>query len=116
MTLGFALFAQSHLLAFWYSFSHQKLKQKQPVNSSKAIAKPSRRDQEGAHPSRDLIPGIRHLRPMDALRIYLGIALVIKGVYFIMNMAELEAAVNLTNIRLAPMLLRLPVRLRWGKR
>ena len=37
------------------------------------------------------IPGIRHLRPMDALRIYLGIALMIKGVYFIMNMAELES-------------------------
>lgn len=42
-------------------------------------------------PVRDLIPGIRHLRPMDALRIYLGIALVIKGVYFIMNMNELES-------------------------
>ena len=41
-------------------------------------------------PLHDLIPGIRHLRPMDALRIYLGIALVIKGIYFIMNMAELE--------------------------
>jgi NNP family nitrate/nitrite transporter-like MFS transporter len=38
----------------------------------------------------DLIPGIRHVRPMDALRIYLGIALVIKGVYFIMHMSELE--------------------------
>ncbi len=42
-------------------------------------------------PVRDLIPGIRHLRPMDALRIYLGVALTIKGVYFIMNMAELES-------------------------
>ncbi len=38
----------------------------------------------------DLIPGMRHLRPMDALRIYLGIALMIKGIYFITNMAELE--------------------------
>jgi uncharacterized membrane protein YphA (DoxX/SURF4 family) len=28
---------------------------------------------------------------MDALRAYLGIALVVKGVYFIMNMAELES-------------------------
>jgi uncharacterized membrane protein YphA (DoxX/SURF4 family) len=27
---------------------------------------------------------------MDALRIYLGIALIIKGIYFITNMAELE--------------------------
>ena len=46
-------------------------------------------------PLRDLIPGIRHLRPMDALRIYLGVALFIKGIYFIMNMADLEAAINL---------------------
>ncbi len=41
-------------------------------------------------PLRDLVPGIRHVRPMDVLRIYLGIALVVKGVYFIMNMSELE--------------------------
>ncbi|MCG8448597.1 MAG: MFS transporter [Pirellulales bacterium] len=45
-------------------------------------------------PLRELIPGIRHLRPMDALRIYLGIALFIKGIYFIMNMAELEATLG----------------------
>ncbi len=37
-----------------------------------------------------LIPGLALLRPMDALRIYLGMALVVKGIYFIMNMAELE--------------------------
>ncbi len=30
------------------------------------------------------------LRPMDLLRIYLGIALAIKGVYFIMNMSTIE--------------------------
>ena len=41
-------------------------------------------------PIRDLIPGLKHVRPMDALRIYLGVALVIKGVYFIMNMSHLE--------------------------
>lgn len=45
-------------------------------------------------PLRELIPGIRHLRPMDALRIYLGIALFIKGIYFIMNMADLEATLG----------------------
>jgi NNP family nitrate/nitrite transporter-like MFS transporter len=45
-------------------------------------------------PARDLIPGLRHLRPMDALRIYLGIALVIKGVYFITNMNELESTLG----------------------
>ncbi|MHC5108863.1 MAG: MFS transporter [Planctomycetota bacterium] len=45
-------------------------------------------------PLHDLIPGIKHVRPMDALRVYLGIALVIKGIYFIMNMAELEATLG----------------------
>ncbi len=45
-------------------------------------------------PVRDLVPGIRHIRPMDALRIYLGIALLIKGVYYIMNMSELEASLS----------------------
>ena len=44
----------------------------------------------GRVPLRDLIPGLKHVRPMDALRIYLGIALVIKGVYFIANISELE--------------------------
>ncbi len=60
---------------------------------NKAMAK---RREEIKHrvPIHDLIPGIRHLRPMDALRIYLGIALVIKGVYFIMNMADLEATLG----------------------
>ncbi len=45
-------------------------------------------------PLPDLIPGLRHLRPMDALRIYLGVALTIKGVYFIANMNELEATLG----------------------
>ncbi len=46
-------------------------------------------------PIQDLIPGIKHIRPMDALRIYLGIALVLKGVYFIMNLSEVEASLAL---------------------
>jgi NNP family nitrate/nitrite transporter-like MFS transporter len=41
-------------------------------------------------PLKELIPGLKHVRPMDALRIYLGIALVIKGIYFIVNISELE--------------------------
>ena len=45
-------------------------------------------------PLAELIPGVRHLRPMDALRIYLGVALFIKGIYFIMNMNELEATLG----------------------
>lgn len=32
----------------------------------------------------------KNFRPMDALRIYLGIALVIKGIHFVMNMQETE--------------------------
>ncbi len=50
-----------------------------------------RKDRKPLH---DLVPGIRHVRPMDALRIYLGIALVVKGIYFITNMAELEATLG----------------------
>ena len=47
----------------------------------------------GATPSRpsrlaSLAPAMRRFRPMDALRIYLGIALVIKGIWFIMNLSE----------------------------
>lgn len=45
-------------------------------------------------PWHELIPGIKHVRPMDALRIYLGIALVIKGIYFITNMSTLEASMG----------------------
>jgi MFS transporter, NNP family, nitrate/nitrite transporter len=49
----------------------------------------------GRKPLRDLVPGLKHVRPMDALRVYLGIALVIKGVYFIMNLQELELTLAL---------------------
>jgi uncharacterized membrane protein YphA (DoxX/SURF4 family) len=45
-------------------------------------------------PLKDLIPGLQHVRPMDGLRIYLGIALVIKGVYYIMNMSRLEGTLT----------------------
>jgi len=48
----------------------------------------------GTTPWHELIPGIRHIRPMDALRIYLGLALVIKGIYFITNMSELEGTLG----------------------
>lgn len=36
------------------------------------------------------IPAFSKFKPMDALRIYLGFALFVKGIYFIMNMAALE--------------------------
>jgi len=56
-----------------------------------------RKERKTRVPLHDLIPGLRHLRPMDAIRIYLGIALVVKGIYFISNMAQLEATVGLGN-------------------
>jgi NNP family nitrate/nitrite transporter-like MFS transporter len=60
---------------------------------NKAVAA---RRAEKAHrpPVRDLIPGLKHVRPMDALRMYVGIALLIKGIYFIMNMSELEGTLG----------------------
>jgi putative oxidoreductase len=60
-----------------------------------AVATAARRlEQADRKPIRDLIPGLRHVRPMDALRMYLGVALVIKGIYFITNMAEVESALS----------------------
>ena len=56
-----------------------------------ALAHKKRRaERKERRPLPELVPGLRHLRPMDALRMYLGVALMIKGIYFIMNMAELE--------------------------
>ena len=56
-----------------------------------AIAQEKRRaERKERRPLPVFVPGLRYLRPMDALRMYLGVALVIKGIYFIMNMAELE--------------------------
>lgn len=34
------------------------------------------------------------VRPMDVLRVYLGVALAIKGIYFVMNMHEIEGMVE----------------------
>ena len=53
-----------------------------------------RTEQQQRTPIRDLVPGLKHVRPMDALRIYLGIALIIKGIYFITNMSELESTLS----------------------
>ncbi len=59
----------------------------------RAMAK-RREERKDRVPLRHLIPGMRHLRPMDALRIYLGLALSLKGIYFITNMAELEGTLS----------------------
>ena len=53
-----------------------------------------RSERKQRRPSPSLVPGLQSLQPMDALRVYLGIALVVKGIYFIMNMADLEAQVG----------------------
>ena len=59
------------------------------------LAMAQRRKERKDHvPIRELIPGVRHLRPMDALRIYLGIALFIKGIYFITDMNQLESTLG----------------------
>ncbi|MCA9038061.1 MAG: DoxX family membrane protein, partial [Planctomycetaceae bacterium] len=50
-----------------------------------------RRETMPVRPAPSVTPVLAKLRPMDALRVYLGIALVVKGIYFILNMADLEA-------------------------
>lgn len=64
-----------------------------------AVAVKTRREIAAAKPPRKplmpaLGPALQHIRPMDALRIYLGVALVLKGIYFITNMAEVESALS----------------------
>jgi NNP family nitrate/nitrite transporter-like MFS transporter len=62
------------------------------VAKEHAAAMAARRAERAERPPlRDLIPGLKHVRPMDVLRIYLGVALLIKGVWFITNMQELES-------------------------
>ncbi len=92
LILGFAVTACSLLvLLVRFSPADEKLAADE---FDKAMTR-RRKELKDRKPIRDLIPGIRHLRPMDALRIYLGVALVLKGIYFIMNMNELEASVSL---------------------
>ncbi len=50
-----------------------------------------RRAEAAARPPRRVrIPALTHVRPMDALRIYLGVALMIKGIEFILDMTPIE--------------------------
>ncbi len=58
---------------------------------AKAMAR--RREAMAAKPTRKpLIPGLKHVRPIDLLRVYLGIALFIKGMAFITDMNTLESS------------------------
>jgi len=61
-----------------------------------AIAVTARREIAAARPPRKplfpaLGPALKHVRPMDGLRVYVGIALVIKGIFFITNMSSIES-------------------------
>ncbi len=60
-----------------------------------ALAQKKRREErKKRRPISELVPGFAQFRPMDALRMYLGIALMIKAAYFIANMNELEASLG----------------------
>ncbi len=60
-----------------------------------AAAMTARRKLRDDHPPlKELVPWLRHVGPMDVLRIYLGIALVLKGIYFITDMSALEATLG----------------------
>jgi NNP family nitrate/nitrite transporter-like MFS transporter len=87
---GMVTLASFFTLAVKFSPAEEK-----SVAAEHAVAMEERRKLRADRPPlKDLIPGLKHVRPMDALRIYLGIALVIKGIYFITNMSELEATLG----------------------
>jgi len=86
MVTGFAFFT----FAVRFSVADEKTA---AAEFDQAVAK-RREGLKHRVPIGERIPGIRHLRPMDALRIYLGIALSIKGIYFITNMNQLEATLG----------------------
>jgi len=95
MIMGFCV-AGASFLAWLVRFSPAEEKAAQE-ELEKAVQ--SRREIAAAKPPRKpllpaLGPAFKHIRPMDALRIYLGIALVIKGIYFITDTANLEAQLS----------------------
>ena len=91
LILGFLVAAFS-LFVLLVRFSPED--EKSAADEFNAAMARRREELKDRKPLRELIPGVRHLRPMDALRIYLGIALFIKGIYFITNMAELEGTLG----------------------
>ena len=91
LILGFAVFACSFFTYFVKFSPAAEASAAEEFDRAVAERRATRKDRVPIH---DLIPGIKHVRPMDALRVYLGIALVIKGIYFIVNMAELEATLG----------------------
>ena len=66
------------------------------VNEEYERAMAERRRIAAAQPPRTVpFPGLaaalKHVRPMDLLRVYVGVALIIKGIYFITDMSSLES-------------------------
>ena len=79
-------------LAFLVRFSPAEEKE---VNEEYQLALAERRRIAAAQPVRaarfpGLANALKHVRPMDLLRVYVGIALIIKGIYFISDFASLE--------------------------
>ena len=87
LILGFAVCGAAFFSLFVKFRPEQELDAEEKFDAAIKQRRAERIDRKPVH---ELIPGLKHLLPMDALRMYLGIALVVKGVYFIMNMAELE--------------------------
>jgi len=95
LIMGFCVTGAS-FLAWLVRFSPAEEKEAQK-ELAKAVQ--TRKEIAAAKPPRkpllpSLAPAMAHIRPMDALRIYLGVALVIKGIYFITNMGSVEQALS----------------------
>lgn len=91
LILGIIVTVLSHC-AFLVRFSP---KEEQEVEDELQKALAERRVEQASKAPREpllpaLGPALKHVRPMDGLRVYMGIALVIKGVYFITNMGDIE--------------------------
>lgn len=59
-----------------------------------ARAVEEKRRLEGDKPRRGLAPAFAGIEPFDLVRIFLGVALAIKGIYFIMNVDVMETALG----------------------
>jgi NNP family nitrate/nitrite transporter-like MFS transporter len=89
MILGF-LVAGFAFFAFAVRFSPAE---ESAAREEYAEAVERRRVAAEARPPRKVrLPALDHVRPMDLVRIYLGIALLIKGVHFITDMQQLESS------------------------
>lgn len=88
--LGIAVFVISFATAFVTFTAEDEAKAR--VEHEAALAE--RRAAVRGKRIREWKPAFGTIRPMDLLRIYLGIALAIKGIYFILNFGDLEAKVG----------------------